>query len=160
MRTWHYNGEQWYRRDWSIFHRVRHWFIWIGGWEKANGEGWKIFRWDNIRSAIQYKKFKRLFSPSWVMYFPAPISFFGHRFTWMGWDWGWQLTTKFGYLVYSKKGHPKPILYLSPDGTPSSATDFYLNPPCEIINEVKRNREERLIRDAEHHLWKSQQNVT
>lgn len=157
MDTWHFNGEEWYERNWSLFHRIRHWFIWIGGWEKANGEGWHILRRDNFHAAIKYKKYKRLFSYTWMFHFPAPVTFFGHRFTWMGWDWGWQLRTKRGHLVYSKKGHPKPIMYLSPDGTPSSATDFYLNPPHEIIKQIKQSREDRLIRDVEHKLWLSQQ---
>lgn len=46
MITYHYNGEDqvWYVRKAGVLHRIRKWFIWIGGWEKANDGGWRLFR--------------------------------------------------------------------------------------------------------------------
>jgi hypothetical protein len=120
MKTYHWNGEYWYKRDWSLLKRIRTWLIWIGGWEIANGAGWKLFRKTGNH---------------WRLCDPTPISLFGHRFTYYG--WGWHLRTHLGYLTYSRAGRPKPIMYLSPDGTPGRATIWYLNPPHEIIMSTK-----------------------
>jgi hypothetical protein len=70
FRTYHYNGNNWYERRWSLWQHIRTWFIWIGGWEKANGKGWKLFS----RRAR-----------GWRLRSPAPISLFGYRVTWYSW---------------------------------------------------------------------------
>jgi hypothetical protein len=119
MKTYHWNGEYWYECNWSLLHRIRNWIIWIGGWELANGRGWRLF----TRSG---KK--------WILCDPTPISLFGHRFTHFG--WGWELRTHSGYLTYSRIGGRK--LYSSPDGTPSQATIWYFGVPHEIRIEAER----------------------
>lgn len=97
MKTLEHNGEYWYIDDRSLWKRCRQWLIWIGGWEKANGKGWKFL--------IDYGHRKGLMSPS-------PISLLGHHITFFG--WGWQIKIRSGYyLVWSKSG-----LYISNDGTP------------------------------------------
>ena len=117
MKTYHWNHEEnrWYMRDWNLFHHLRHWFVWVGGWEKANGAGWNFF----YRGANGKR---RLLSPT-------PISLFGHRITFYG--WGWQIRVGKRWLVASKAGHPLQV-YLSPDGTPSGATSWWYGTPHEI----------------------------
>lgn len=129
MRTIHWNGENWYERDWSIAHRIRHWVIWIGGWEKANGEGWHILR----------KNPHPLLYPGWRGHIqsPTPWSLFGHRFTHYG--WGWNLRIGRDYLTYVKRQRycdgrtlTTHRLYLSPDGTPGQAHVWLLGWPHEV----------------------------
>ncbi len=81
--------------------RLRQWVIWIGGWEKANGEGWQFRTSD-----------RSIFMPPW------PISLLGHRFTFFGWGWQLRLSHPRRYLVHSKSG-----LYISTDGTPPRSSD-------------------------------------
>jgi len=96
VRTLKYNGERWYWDERSRWKRCRQWLIYIGGWEKANGKGWKFI--------IDYGNRRAMMSP-------MPISCFGHRFTCFG--WGWQIRMRRGYLVFARDG-----LYVSLDGTP------------------------------------------
>jgi len=98
MRTLKYNGEKYYYDERSLWKRCRQWLIWIGGWERANGKGWKFL--------IDYGYKKGLMSP-------APISVFGNFFTWFSWGWQIKLAHLHRYLVWSKSG-----LYISSDGTP------------------------------------------
>ena len=72
--------------------RLRRRIIWIGGWEKANCEGWRL----------------RLDNGHWMH--PTPWSLF-RRLTFYG--WGWDLQLREGVLVKSREG-----LYISPNGTP------------------------------------------
>lgn len=73
--------------------RLRRKVIWIGGWERANCEGWRF----------------RLDDGHWMS--PTPWSLFTF-FTYYG--WGWDLHLPQGVLVYSKRLG----LFISPDGTP------------------------------------------
>jgi hypothetical protein len=98
MRTLKWNGEKWYYDERSRWKRCRQWLIWLGGWEKPNGTGWKFL--------IDYGNKKSLMSP-------APLSLFGHLFTWFGWGWQLKLKRWHRWLVWSKSG-----FYVSSDGTP------------------------------------------
>ena len=155
MKSWHWNGEFWYRRDWSLFHRVRNWFVWLGGWEKANGEGWQIVRRDNLTAIFKYRKFKRLLKPGWWLHDPFPVSLFGHKITFQ--PWGWSMRTGHGWLVYSRAGRERPVMYLSSDGTPSGAYSWYLNPPPEVVAACREHDIEVVLRDWQHNQWRKQQ---
>lgn len=103
MRTMKWNGECWYIDDRSLWKRVRQWLIWIGGWEKANGQGWAF--------TIDYGNKTALVAPT-------PISLFGHAITFF--SWGWQVRFwKRCYLVCSDSG-----IYVSSDGTPPDCGDY------------------------------------
>ena len=113
MKTYHWNGEYWYERRWSILHHIRHWFFWIGGWEKANGEGWQL------RHQRPQRKLKD----------PFPIALLGGRITFYG--WGGQIRGLHRYLVWSRSvGSLK--IYLSHNGTPGGATTWIKGVPYEI----------------------------
>jgi hypothetical protein len=118
MKTYHWNGERWYLRDWSIFHRIRDWFVWVGGWETANGKGWRLFIPCGNRR---------------IMMSPTPVSLFGHRITFYG--WGWNIRTRTGWLVYTRR--PERSLYHSTDGTPRGATVWYIGTPYDIRAEAE-----------------------
>jgi hypothetical protein len=119
MKTYHHNSEYWYECNWSLFHRVRHWVIWIGGWEKANGKGWELFR-----------KYGR----RWRLVDPTPVSLFGHRVTFLG--HGGHIRLPRTYLVWSRAGHPL-CIYLSPDGTTARATTWIYNAPHEVKSKAR-----------------------
>ena len=116
MKTYHRTDEGWYMQDWSLFHRLRDWFIWVGGWEKANGGGWRIF----------------LKTPSGRLRMPpTPVSLFGRRITFHRW---WvDIRLRKGWLVVSKT-----CAYLSPDATPSAATAWYFGTPPDIKAKASR----------------------
>jgi hypothetical protein len=122
MITYHWNGEYWYKRNWSILKRIRHWIIWIGGWEKVNSTGWEFF------TNYGKKKLKD----------PTPITLFGHFITIQ--PFGFYLSFKRGYFVVSrsgiKKGQPTQI-YLSPNGTPQGAICWFHGTSKEVINSIK-----------------------
>jgi hypothetical protein len=104
MRTLKHNGECWYVDERSLWKRVRQWVMWIGGWEKPNGKGWKF--------TIDLGKKKRLMNPS-------PISFFGHFIIF--YSWGGHIRFKRGcYFVWSKTSG----MYVSSDGTPPDVGDY------------------------------------
>jgi hypothetical protein len=121
MKTYHWNGDEWYERDWSVWHHFRHWFIWLGGWERANGSGWRLY--------LNTKKVGGGNRKLWLS--PYPVSLFGGRITFFG--WGWDLKVKGGWLVYSSIGRRK--LYISPNGTPSQAVSWLIGAP----DSVKKN---------------------
>lgn len=73
MITYHFNGEQWYRKDRSILNRILRWVIWFGGWEAH-----------------------RRLHPGLL----PRISLFGHRITFFGLGW-WDVETPWGILTYS-----------------------------------------------------------
>lgn len=81
--------------------RARQRVIWFGGWEEANCGGWR---------------FRARSSKRWMG--PTPVSVL-RVFTYYG--WGWQLRIPGTILVKSPNG-----LYLSPDGTPGSATRWFI----------------------------------
>lgn len=130
MKTYHWNGEYWYERRWSLFHHIRHWLIWIGGWEKANGEGWHLTQVFNKRKLRS----------------PTPVALFGGRFTHYG--WGWNIRFRKTYFVWSRSGRPLHI-YLSPDGTPGRATTWIKGVPYEIYMNARLLHKER-VKDNDH----------
>jgi hypothetical protein len=111
MKTYHWNGEFWYVRNWSILHWLRNWIIWIGGWEKPNGTGWDFF-YDVCG--------KRKLSS------PTPIALFGHRLVIFG--WGWNMRIGHRWLVWTKDE-----VYVSPDGTPSQAILWLRGVPQDVV---------------------------
>ena len=74
------------------------WLRWVGGWEEPNGGGWKL------RGDYGWRD-------------PAPVMVL-RAFTYYG--WGAQLQLPWTILVWSWHGDRG--IYLSPDGTPGSAT--------------------------------------
>lgn len=123
MKTYHWNGENWYSRNWSLLHHIRHWFIWFGGWEKANGEGWKILRRHNGKFYIASI---------------TPVTIFGSRVTF--YSWGFNIRIGYRWLVFSKFGGKRKI-YLSVDGTPNNANSWWYGTPNNIVNESQNNME-------------------
>jgi hypothetical protein len=120
MKTYHKNSETWFFRDWSILHRIRHWFIWVGGWELANGKGWRF----SIPTDPSGSKRIKLS--------PTPISLLGGRITFYSGRWV-DIKTKHGWLVIQKK-----YCYISRDGTPSEAHVFYWGAPPGIVAEANK----------------------
>jgi len=116
MKIYRWNGEEWYLRNWGLFHIIRNWFIWIGGWEKANGLGWLFtYMVGNKRKLAQ----------------PFPITLLGHRIVLYG-EW-FTVKLRRDWLVYHFKGY----VYRSKDGTLSGATVFYRNAPKYIKGLIK-----------------------
>lgn len=114
MKTWRFNGENWYCDSRSLWKRCRQWLIWLGGWEKANGAGWDF-----------------------ALSGPAPVSIFGHKATYFG--WGLQVELRQGYLVWSwRHGHK---IYISRNGTPDCAHHWLTKPPLEILDQLKKARD-------------------
>lgn len=81
MRTYHWNGEYWYRNDASLLRRALTWLVWLGGWGVFGG--WRVFS--------------------------TPIALFGHRLTFYG--WGEQLRIGGGYLVFSRCGGARKLYW-------------------------------------------------
>jgi hypothetical protein len=101
MKTLHWNGERWYVNEQSLLKRVRRWFVWFGGWERANG-GWQL--------RIEYATGRK----GWVH--PTPVSILGHRATFFG-HW-MQVRWVGGWLVIDwRERHA----YISSNGTPNRA---------------------------------------
>lgn len=115
MITYRNNGENWYRDSRSIWKRVRQWFIWVGGWELANGSGWKL-------------------KHDWGWASPTPISIFGHWATF--YSWGTQFRWGRSWLVYSKHSGT----YVSKDGTPSGAHIWITGTPWAIEKQAELNK--------------------
>ncbi|MDM8310783.1 hypothetical protein QUW36_01805 [Clostridium cadaveris] len=143
-----YNGEKWYKAP-AWYKRLRRWFIWIGGWEKANCSGWhlryreKVPKYTsqtkdfakgmNVSELEEYYKTHPYKMKTRFWYTPTPISLFGHRITIQ--DFGIYLSTRNrGYLVWNWNDKK---CYVSPNGTPSNAIKWYFGTPKEIINEIK-----------------------
>ncbi len=132
MKTWHWNGEFWYLRDWSLAKRLRVWLIWFGGWERANSTGWS-FRWDfngKLKS-------------------PTPLSLFGHRFTHYGWGWNLRLGGRWLVWCHARHGQ-RAQAYLSDNGTPNRATAWLLNPPQEVVVAAQARQDQRHHSDYCH----------
>ena len=115
MKTYHFNGENWYCRNWSLLHHIRYWFIWIGGWEKPNGTGWKF-----------------TYAPR-KLSSPCPITLLGHRIVIYGLNW---FEIRFGknWLVFHFGNRH---IYLSPDATPDNARVWLYGAPYEITSRAK-----------------------
>jgi|SRR6188472_2220516 len=128
-KAFRWNGEYWYEDD-GILRRTLDWFAWFGGWQAHSPQRpWSLGR-RSLRERLR---------PSFL----TPVSFFGHRVTFYG--WGWEVTLWGSKLVKSKSA-----LYLSPDGTPSSATVWFRGAPAEVraaaevVAEERRRRHEDL----------------
>lgn len=119
MLTYRWNGEYWYADRRSLWKRVRQWFVWVGGWEKANGAGWQ-FR-------IPY-----VGKPDWLWLSAAPVSVFGHRATW----YGWGIDVRFGWCSFTWDWRVERCAYLSPDGTPGRAFHWLWGTPSEVRDAV------------------------
>jgi hypothetical protein len=101
MRTLHWNGERWYVNQQSAWKRVRRWFVWVGGWERANGEGWQ---------------FRTPYLGRHLWHSPTPVSVFGHRATFYG-HW-LQVRVSSGWLVVNFRER---YAFISANGTPNQA---------------------------------------
>jgi len=122
MKTYRWNGEYWYHDKRNWLKRARQWLIWLGGWEKANGAGWRVF-WS----------YKRKLKP------PTPVSLFGHRITWYG--WGGQIRLGRGWLVYARRPSAEGRrLYISKDGTPGGAFVWYIGVPADVVSDAETQR--------------------
>lgn len=119
MKTWQYNGEYWFFENHSLFKRIRTWFVWFGGWEKANQTGWK-FTWRGYGNKLKFHD-------------PFPLSFFGHRLTFYG-KW-WNIRIGGGWFV--KSASMKHTYFWSINGTPDSAVKWYFNCPKDVRDQVK-----------------------
>lgn len=130
MKNHFFNGEYWYEDSRPILKRFRQWLIWIGGWETADGK-WSLFWKYGLRS-------------------PAPLSMFGHRFTY--YSWGCDFRFADGWLVWTfdlgRCGSQK--VYFSPDGTPDSATAWFLGTPEEVIAASKKRQASLNLLDAQY----------
>lgn len=111
-----WNGENWYEAP-PLLKRIRQWLIWIGGWERVNSKGWRVF----------YKNS----SGKWKLNDPTPFSLLGSWFTCYG--WGLNIKLLSGYLVVTWGRHGKKC-YISPNGTPSQAHTWYWGTPKEILD--------------------------
>lgn len=115
MKIYRWNDEYWYQDKRNWLRRIRQWFIWVGGWEKANGAGWQL-----IGTHSQSLKS------------PAPIAILGHRAVW--YSWGWNIRLGRGWLVYTRKKYADGgrQLYISKDGTPGRAFVWYIGAPSDV----------------------------
>lgn len=111
MKTYNFNGEGWYLDDRTLFKRIRQWFIWIGGWELANGKGWRF------------------------TYDPNPISIFGHWLTTYGWGLNFKIPSGWFVIVWNK--HMGRCIYISKNATPDKAHCWIYGTPDEIKREVE-----------------------
>jgi len=129
MRTYQFNGEGWYCNDRTLINRIRSWFIWVGGWEKANGKGWELlgrYTWKKGLKSFYFKS-------------PAPVSIFGHWLTYYG--WGLNFKVKGGwFVVVWDNGHGEKI-YISKDGTPSGAFCWIKGTPPEVLKATEKRQE-------------------
>jgi hypothetical protein len=107
VRTLKFNGEYWYRAP-ALLKRIQQWAIWVGGWEKPGGLGWR-------------------FNGS-----PTPVSVLGHRLTVYG--WGFQVRVPSGLLVvtWPHGSETSWRAFVSPNGTPQHATEWIMGAPEEI----------------------------
>lgn len=122
MKTYKHNGEYWYVDARSPFKRVRNWLIWFGGWEKADGAGWKIRR-DSPRGGI---------------YGPRPVSILGHRVTFFG-SWFDVRLPHTILVVRLRAGYDGgPYAYLSRDGTSSRAHHWLFGAPRGVRKAAER----------------------
>ena len=101
MKTLHWNGERWYVEERSVLSRLRKWFVWFGGWERADG------RW-------QFRTPRTLGHRIWM--YPTPVSVLGHRVTFFG-HW-LQVRVSSGWLVVNFRER---YAYVSANGTPNNA---------------------------------------
>lgn len=126
MKTYKHNGEHWYVDARSAFKRVRMWLVWFGGWEKANGAGWKLRRDKPLRG----------------FYGPTPVAILGHRVTFFG-DWLQVRLSRTYLTVRLKQGYSGgPYAFFSDDGTPSRAHHWLWGAPRNVQRAAERRASE------------------
>ncbi len=118
MRLTRWNGEYWHHDDRNILRRVAGWFVWAGGWHahspKAPWSTRRLHAWTRLKPDML-----------------APVSFFGHRFTYFGWGAQWRV--KGAYWVYVRPGAQKQRqVYRSSNGTPSDAHIWIVGAPPDV----------------------------
>lgn len=123
MKTYKHNGEHWYVDSRSLFKRLRNWVVWFGGWEKANGAGWKLRRDWPLRG----------------FYGPTPVAILGHRVTFFGQWMDIRLRRTYLVIRFRKSYSGGPYAYLSDDGTSSRAHHWLFGAP----HAVRRAAEKR-----------------
>ena len=123
MKTYHHNGENWYCNTHSLLKRIRLWFVWIGGWEKANSSGWKF--------SIITVRGKRLWRS------PTPVALFGHRVVCYNWGIDFRFPRRWLCVHW---GAPRGWrIYLSQNATPDKADLWLLGPPFEVRKEAEQH---------------------
>ena len=141
-----FNGEYWYKAP-TLLKRIRKWFIWIGGWEKANCKGWHfrhkemVPKYDyqyeeikgmNVGEMKEYLKDKPHKYKATFWYDPTPISFFGHRITIQ--TFGIYFSLPHTYIVINWRDKK---MYSSRNGTPGSAHAWFFGTPKEIVKNAR-----------------------
>jgi hypothetical protein len=133
VRSFHWNGENWYAKDESIPRRFLGWLVWPGGWRapevtqaEIRFEGYRSkpmtmrlsrHRWDILH---RYRPNERIHVRS-----ITPLSLFGHRLTFFGWGAQVKLRDR-SILVFAKNANDTEWrVYRSWDGTPSGAFVWY-----------------------------------
>jgi len=167
MYKW--NGEEWYKAA-PLHKRIRKWFFWLGGWEKPNCLGWRVFDKDYLpskkmtreeldkhveiinnmktseeRDEYKRKHFKRIKRKLREI---TPCSFFGNTLTIQ--NFGVYISVRSGYLVINWNKHMGRKCYISPNGTPGSAHTWYWGTPSDI----KKFSDEKRARQAEFYRYK------
>jgi hypothetical protein len=150
------NDEYWYEAP-PLHKRIRKWFFWLGGWEKANSAGWRFYMKHtrpkkptkeqreilvNLTPKEQHEYIKTLperYERVWLS--PFPISLLGHRITF--YNWGMNIRTSEGYFCITWDKNQGRKCYISYDGTPSNAHIWYWGVPRDILK-VARKRGETL----------------
>jgi hypothetical protein len=147
MIDYKHNGEHWYRDSKPLWVRARKWVAWFGGWEEPNTGK---FRRDHVASWFKWLAAGAPRDATGV-WDPLPVSLFGHRMTIQ--PFGVSFSTDRGHLCFyrgegvaASRGW---YVYLSPDGTPSSATRWYYNPPAEVVRAVEEYERKAAERDAQ-----------
>lgn len=145
-----YNGENWYKAP-VWYKRLRRWFVWIGGWEKANCIGWHLRHREKVpKYKYQIKDFAKGMTMKEVEeYFktnpykmktrfwhtPTPISFLGHRITIQ--SFGIYFSLRSGYLVIIWDKRQGRKCYISRNGTSSKAHIWFYGTPKEILDSIE-----------------------
>lgn len=133
MRSFHWNGEDWYVKDESVAHRLASWLVSPSGWRTPEVTHADV-RFDGYRANPVTMRLSR---HRWALthrYLPherrvlrsvTPLSLFGHRITFFGWGAQIRLRDR-SILVFAKGANdPEWRVYRSWDGTPSGAFVWY-----------------------------------
>jgi hypothetical protein len=146
MKTYKHNGEAWFADERSLFKRVRHWIIWVGGLEKVNQAGWTL---ESAR--LSWRAFHDLPIHRRFLDCLTPISLFGHRATlqWFGLDirvWGAYLCIHWRETKY---GPARLRIYRSRNATPSAAHLWIRGVPSDVITDAEAHQRAIVERDTQ-----------
>lgn len=122
-----FNGECWYLDRRSPWLRMRQWLFWIGGWELANGAGWRPLL-SNPNRLL-----------GWMFMPPTPISVLGHRATFYGWGLTFRYAGSWLTVTFPRGDQPLRA-YVSNDGTPQGAHTWIAGAPRDIVEMAERAR--------------------